>query len=456
MSHPLRLNPKHFFHMFRWIIIILPVASLIGALNAFFLWILAEATSTREANTWLLYLLPFAGLVIVYLYNELGKNSGGGNNLIMDEIHEPGAGIPKRMGPLVLITTVITHLFGGSAGREGTAVQLGGATSHFFAGFFKLTPSETRLLLISGVAAGFGAIFGTPLTGAIFALEVLAIGRIRYDAILPALFAAIIADTVCTALGAHHTHFRIDFIDTFQILDNIVKVDPFLLLKVLIAGVGFGLAGYLFGELTHSLKDFFKVTLKNPYLTVFVGGVLIILLTKLIGNYDYTGLGVYSTREGGVSIVSAFHEGGAEWYSWLFKLGLTALTLSVGFKGGEVTPLFFVGATLGNTLAWVLGAPPELFAALGLIAVFAAATNTPLACTIMGVELFGSEYLLYFAIVCYTAYFFSGHTGIYSSQRIAVPKLFDHKGEIPFEGKIGELRETHSSLFAFLIKKIKK
>ena len=227
------------------------------------------------------------------------------------------------------------------------------------------------------------------------------------------------------------------------------------LLKILVAGVGFGLVGYLFGELTHSLKDFFKLTLKNPYLIVFVGGILVILITKLIGNYDYTGLGVYSSREGGVSIVSAFHQGGAEWYSWLFKLVLTALTLAVGFKGGEVTPLFFIGATLGNTLAWALGAPPELFAALGFIAVFAAATNTPLACTIMGVELFGSEYILYFAVACYTAYYFSGHTGIYSSQRVAVPKLFDLKDTPKFDGKIGQLRETQSSLFASLVKKLK-
>ncbi|MBD1577286.1 voltage-gated chloride channel family protein [Vibrio sp. S11_S32] len=456
MSHPLKPNPKLFIQILRWIIIIVPVASVIGALNAFFLWLLSEATATREANTWLLYLLPFAGLLIVYLYRELGKNSDGGNNLIMDEIHQPGAGIPTRMGPLVLITTVITHLFGGSAGREGTAVQIGGAASQCFAKWFKLSPSDTRLLLISGIAAGFGAIFGTPLTGAIFALEVLAIGRLKYDAIIPALFAAIIADTVCTALGTHHTHYRIDFLESFKMLDHVVKVDPLLLLKIIVAGVGFGLAGYLFGELTHSLKDFFKLTLKNPYLIVFIGGVLVILITKLIGNYDYTGLGVYSSREGGVSIVSAFHQGGAEWYSWILKLVLTALTLSVGFKGGEVTPLFFIGATLGNSLAWVLGAPPELFAALGFIAVFAAATNTPLACTIMGVELFGSEYILYFAIACYTAYYFSGHTGIYSSQRVAVPKLFDLEGEAPFDGKIGQLRETHSSLFGLLINKLKK
>ncbi|WP_261857589.1 voltage-gated chloride channel family protein [Photobacterium sanguinicancri] len=456
MAHPLSANPKIFIQIIRWTLLITPVAILVGSLNAFFLWILSTATATRVDNPWLIYLLPLAGIVIVYCYRNLGKNSEGGNNLIMDEIHQPGAGIPTRMGPLVLITTVITHLFGGSAGREGTAVQIGGATTHWLARLFKLNEADTRLILISGVAAGFGAVFGTPLTGAIFALEVLAIGRLRYDAIIPALFAAILADFVCSALGAHHTHYRIDFLQNITLFDQVLKVDLWLMVKIIIGSVAFGLAGYLFGELTHAFKDIFKATLKNPYVIVVTGGLIVIGLTQWIGNYDYIGLGVYSTREGGVSILSAFQEGGAEWYSWALKLLLTAITLAAGYKGGEVTPLFFVGATLGNTMAWLLGAPVDLFAALGFLAVFAAATNTPLACTIMGVELFGADHMLYFAIACYTAYYFSGHTGIYSSQRVAVPKLFDDEGAPKITHKLGELRETHSSLLKALVKKFSK
>lgn len=455
MAHPLSANPKIFVQILRWTLLIIPVAVIVGSLNAFFLWILNLATVTRIDNPWLIYLLPLAGIAIVYCYRNLGKNSEGGNNLIMDEIHEPGAGIPTRMGPLVLITTVITHLFGGSAGREGTAVQIGGATTHWLARLFKLNESDTRLILIAGVAAGFGAVFGTPLTGAIFALEVLAIGRLRYDAIIPALFAAILADVVCSAWGAHHTHYRIDFLENITLFEHAIKIDILMVAKIVLAAVAFGLAGYLFGELTHVFKDIFKATLKNPYLIVVVGGLIVIAAVHLIGNYDYIGLGVYSSRDGGVSILSAFTEGGAEWYSWLLKLLLTAITLAAGYKGGEVTPLFFVGATLGNTMAWVLGAPVDLFAALGFLAVFAAATNTPLACTIMGVELFGADHMLYFAIACYTAYYFSGHTGIYSSQRVAVPKLFDLGGAPTITHKLGELRETHSSLLKSLLKKSK-
>ena len=456
MSHPLSANPKIFVHILKWTLLIIPVAVIVGSLNAFFLWALSFVTQTRVANDWLLYLLPLAGLLIVYLYRNLGKNSEGGNNLIMDEIHQPGAGIPARMGPLVLLTTVITHLFGGSAGREGTAVQIGGAATHALAKLLNLNEQDKKLILISGIAAGFGAVFGTPLTGAIFALEVLAIGRIKYDAIIPALFAAILADLVCSAWGAHHAHYRIDFLEQITFFSQAVNIDPLMMVKVIIAAIAFGLAGYLFGELTHAIKDIFKVTLKNPYLIVVVGGLIVIGCVQLLGNHDYIGLGVYSTREGGVSIMSAFHEGGAQWYSWIVKLSLTAITLAAGYKGGEVTPLFFVGATLGNFMAWVLGAPVDLFAALGFLAVFAAATNTPLACTIMGVELFGSEFMLYFAIACYCAYYFSGHTGIYGSQRIAVPKLFDLQGAPKMSGKIASLRETHSSLLKALAKKLSK
>nr|WP_086938343.1 voltage-gated chloride channel family protein [Thaumasiovibrio occultus] len=456
MAHPLHKTPHTLFQLVRWSLLIIPVALTVGSFNAFFLWILNLATETRLGHPGLLYFLPLAGLVIVWSYRQLGKNAEGGNNLIMDEIHKPDAGVPARMGPLVLVTTVITHLFGGSAGREGTAVQIGGAATQWLSKCFKLNEADMRIMLMAGVASGFGAVFGTPLTGAIFALEVLAIGRMRFDGIMPCLLAAVLADVVCSAWGAHHTHYRIDYLEAATLFEHALKIDLWTLGKVLAAGAIFGLVGYLFGELTHALKDLFKATLKNPYLIVVCGGLLVIGLVHWIGNTDYIGLGVYNPREGGVSILSAFHQGGAEWYSWALKLLLTAITLAAGFKGGEVTPLFFVGATLGNTLAWVFNAPVDLFAAIGFLSVFAAATNTPLACTLMGVELFGAHYMLYFALGCFTAYYFSGHTGIYSSQRVAIPKLFDPNGQPPMSYKIGELRDTHSSLLKALAKKLQR
>ena len=411
-------------HLVRWSLLVLPVSVAVGAMVAFFLWLLEAATQVRHANLWLIGLLPVAGVGIYWLYSRYGKNTEAGNNLIMDEIHEPGGGIPFRMAPLVLITTVITHLFGGSAGREGTAVQMGGSVADYFAKKFGLRHEDKRILLMAGMAAGFGAVFGTPVTGAIFALEVLAVGRIKYDALMPCLIASLVADIVCTSFPISHTHYHIGYSAKEAVgALSFIHFDLVLLLKVLIAGACFGLASYGFAELSHRLKATSQQWISRKWMIPVVGAVLVLGISGLLGTTDYLGLGVSSPKEDGVSIMSAFSEGGADTFSWFWKLLLTAITLSLGFKGGEVTPLFFIGATLGNTLAVLSGAPVDLFAGLGFIAVFAGATNTPLACTMMGIELFGAENAIYYGIACFTAYYFSGHTGIYTSQRVAVSKF---------------------------------
>ncbi|WP_431217578.1 chloride channel protein [Puia sp. P3] len=332
---------------------------------------------------------------------------------MMDEIHTPGGGVPARMAPLVLVSTIVTHLFGGSAGREGTAVQIGGSPAQWFSRRMRLSPADTRLLLMTGVAAGFGAVFGTPVTGTIFALEVLAIGRIQYDALLPCLMASVLADLTCSAWGIHHTPYHIQPVE-FSFL---------LLGEVILAGLAFGLASNLFSTLSHAIKTYSKKWIRHAWLIPVAGGLLIIGLTYLIGNQDYLSLGVTGQYPNSVSIVSSFHAGGAGGLSWWWKLLFTAVTLGTGFKGGEVTPLFFIGAALGNTLATLSGAPIDLLAGLGFIAVFAGATNTPIACTLMGVELFGPTPAIYYAVACFTAYYFSGRSGIYSAQRTAVPKF---------------------------------
>jgi H+/Cl- antiporter ClcA len=409
--------------LIRWSLLVLPVSVVVGMMVALFLWLLDAATHIRQANLWLIALLPLAGLGIYWLYHRWGGPSEAGNNLIMDEIHAPGGGVPFRMAPLVLVTTVITHLFGGSAGREGTAVQMGGSVADYVAKKWGLRRADQRILLMSGMAAGFGAVFGTPLTAAIFALEVLAVGRIQYDALMPCLIASVLADIVCSAFPIHHTHYAIGY-SSPQVLEAlpVIQFDPRLLLQVLAAGVCFGLASYAFAELSHGIKALSQRWITRKCLIPVVGGVLVLAISGLLGTTDYLGLGVNAPQHAAVSIVSAFSVGGAESWSWLWKLLLTAITLSMGFKGGEVTPLFFIGATLGNSLAMLCGAPVDLFAGLGFIAVFAGATNTPLACTMMGIELFGAEHAIYFGIACFTAYYFSGNTGIYSSQRIAVSK----------------------------------
>jgi len=411
-------------HLSRWTLLVIPIGVVIGSAVALFLWLLDLATNTRQQNPWLLWLLPLAGIGIVLLYKKLGRNSDKGNNLLLDEIHEPGGGIPFRMAPLVLFGTVITHLFGGSAGREGTAVQMGGSIANLFGKWFRLGNGDMSIMLTAGIAAGFGAVFGTPLAGAIFALEVLAIGNMKYDALLPCLIAGLAGDVTCTLWGIHHTQYHILFAPGgLPLFKGILHVDLLLLVKVIGAGIAFGLAGLLFAETTHRLKHQLSKAIHPSWLIPVIGGGVIIGLTYLLGTTDYLGLGVVSKDPHAVTIVSTFSAGGAHTWSWLWKLLFTAVTLSTGFKGGEVTPLFFIGAALGNTLAILLGAPIDLFAGLGFIAVFAGASNTPLACTIMGVELFGGEHTMYYAVACFTAYFFSGSSGIYTSQRTAVPKM---------------------------------
>ena len=420
---------SHVRHVARWLVLIVPVAVLIGSAVALFLWSLDLVTAQRWATPWLVWLLPLGGVAIGLLYHAVGRSAEAGNNLIVDEIHEPGAGVPARMAPLVLIGTLGTHLVGGSAGREGTAVQMGGSIASTVArtvyarvagtlAWFRLDPNDQRMLLQSGVAAGFGAVFGTPIAGAIFALEVLAIGRMTYAALIPCLMASLIGDWATSAWGVHHTAYPTLLLDAL----GITRLDPLLLLKVAVAAAVFGLVSTVFAESTHGLTRLFRRLAPVPWLRPALGGVIVLGLMVLVGSRDYLGLGVITADGQGVSIVNSFKEGAIAPWSWALKLLFTAVTLGSGFKGGEVTPLFFIGATLGHTMGVLLDAPIALFAAIGFVAVFAGATNTPLACTIMGVELFGAQIGVYLATACFLAYLFSGHSSIYSAQRLAVPK----------------------------------
>lgn len=408
----------------KWLGLAIPLGLIVGSSCALFLWSLDSATAARLRNPNLVFLLPLAGMAIGFLYATFGKSVEAGNNLILEEIHNPASGVPLRMAPLILLSTVVTHLFGGSAGREGTAVQMGGSLA---SGLGRLVPglnrTDLRTLLMAGISAGFGGVFGTPVAGTIFAMEVLTIGRMNSAALVPCLIAGIASDQACVAWGIQHTHYQISSQLAAGAQLHLAPLTPSMLCKVIIAAVLFGLTSVLFAEMVHRLQQLFKVTIRRPILRPALGGLLVIGLIYMAGTRDYLGLGVSSTESGPVTILSSFQQGGAHTWSWLWKLLFTAVTLGSGFKGGEVTPLFFVGAALGNSLAVWLGAPVDLFAALGFIAVFAGATNTPLACTMMGIELFGGEYAVHFAVATFTAYLMSGHSGIYLSQRIGTPKI---------------------------------
>lgn len=408
----------------KWLFILTILAALVGSLVALFLWLLDQLTLVRWSQQWLLFFLPLAGILIFGIYHFWGKGSEAGNGLLIDGIHNSQTKVPARMAPLVLFTTLITHLFGGSAGREGTAVQMGGGFAALLSKWFKLKKEDHRLILMCGMAAGFAAVFGTPLAGAVFAVEVIVIGRIQYKEFLPCYFSSIVAHLVCLAWGIQHTRYSIGFAGNNLLL----HFDSILVAKTLLAAVAFGLAAFLFAEAHLQVKKQLQKWIPIQWLIPVVGALMVIGLTYLLDNRDYLGLGVLSEKANGVSIVSAFKEGGATPFSWFWKLLFTAITLGSGFKGGEVTPLFFIGATLGNTLAWIMGAPTDVFAALGFIAVFAAATNTIFASTIMGCELFGTEFVLYFLIACFMARLASGYSSIYPTQRVGTTqqKVTEH------------------------------
>lgn len=393
-------------YLSKWILICLILSVIVGSISAFFLWSLDWATNWRESHMWIIAFLPVGGLIIGLSYHLYGSSVVKGNNLLLEEFHSPKKIIPLRIAPLVLFGTIATHLFGGSAGREGTAVQIGGAVADRFTKILKLSERDRKIVLIAGISAGFASVFGTPLAGAIFALEVLVLGRIRLDAIIPSFMAAILADYFCTVWGITHTQYHIT---------NVAAMTPVNLLWCLLAGIIFGLVAMLFSKSTHFWSALFNSKIKYPPLRPVIGGAVLALVVYLMGTTKYIGLGV-------PTIVDAFSID-MKSYDFLLKVLFTSFTLGAGFKGGEVTPLFFIGATLGNVLIWFIPLPMSLLAGMGFVAVFAGATNTPIACTIMGIELFGIESGVFIALACSTAYLFSGHTGIYSSQIIERPKL---------------------------------
>jgi H+/Cl- antiporter ClcA len=378
------------------------VGVLCGTASAAFLWLLDRATEFRSSHELIVYALPLAGLVLGWVVARFGQATQGGNNLVIDTIHDDGPEIPLRMAPLVLVGTVLTHLFGGSAGREGTAVQMGASLTDWLSHRLGVGRPVRRQLLAAGVAGGFGSVFGTPVAGAVFGLEFVVRGRLEYHAFLPALVASVVGDLVTRSLGIGHTVYP----QAPQ-----VPLTPLLFLQWLAFAAAVAAVAIAFIALTHAIKK--QGERHVPWLParMFLGGLAVVALWKLVGTSDYLGLGL-------PTIERAFADPALPAEAFALKLVFTAVTLGAGFLGGEVTPLFFIGATLGNVLARTMGIPLELGAAVGMAALFAAAANTPLALSIMAVELCGAAVLPHVVIVAVVAYLLSGRTSIYPAQRL--------------------------------------
>ena len=388
----------------KWLWIAAVTGTAGGLVGSAFHLSVSWAAGFRAAHPWLLWLLPAAGCLIGLVYH-LFKTENKNTNTIIDSIHF-GDRVPLSLLPTIYLATVITHLFGGSAGREGAALQIGGSLGNYAGRIFRLDDKDRRVATLSGMSAVFSALFGTPLTATVFALEVISVGVIYYSAFVPCLVAALIALQIADLFGIAPTRFLV----------TVYPVHAVMVMKVAVLAVGCAVVSILFCLAMHGTEHLLVKKIPNDFVRVLAGGAVIVALTLLLGTNDYNGAGMEV-------ITRAIEKGSARPDAFFWKLLFTALTLGTGYKGGEVVPCFFVGATFGCVLGSLLGIPAGFAAAIGLVAVFCGAVNCPLASILLSVELFGSEEIVYFALACGVAYMLSGYFGLYSSQKIIYSKL---------------------------------
>lgn len=389
---------------FKWLAIAAVTGAVSGLVGSAFYASVASATALRETHGWLLWLLPAAGAAIALLY-RLTKLDGLGTDAIIDAIHA-GRKISPLLVPVIFVSTAATHLFGGSAGREGAALQIGGSLGQNIAKLFRLDDKDMRLATLCGMSALFSALFGTPLTATIFALEVISVGELYYAGLVPCLASSLAAFAVTRLFNIAPTHFDV----------AAPALTAGLLWRVAILGVICALMSVVLCETMHRSEKLTKKLVPDSILRAVMGGCAIIALTFLVGTTDYNGAGT--------QVIALAVEGGqARPWDFVLKLLFTAVTLSSGFKGGEMVPTFFIGSTLGCALGPVLGIPAGFAAAVGLAAVFCGAVNCPVAATILAIELFGADGAIYFAVAIAISYMLSGYTGLYRSQKIIYSKL---------------------------------
>lgn len=392
--------------LIKWIVLATITGGIGGSVGALFNFCINWATRTRNKNSWMILLLPICGLFIVFLYRfcKMDKNTGT-NNVIKSVRSEEN--VPFLLAPLIFIGTVLTHLFGGSVGREGSALQLGGSIGETTGKILKLNESDMRVVRLCGMSSLFSALFGTPLTATFFALEVISVGIIHYSAFIPCLLSSVFSYEISLLLGVIPETYTLPYIPLFS-MNAFLKT---VLIGIVCAGVSI-----LFCMSISGANKLFKKWFKNPYLRIFVGGTIIVILTYALGTTDYNGAGMHI-------IDRAVLEGKAIPYAFLLKILFTAITIGSGFKGGEIVPALFIGSTLGFVLGGLFNFNPSFSAALGMIAMFCGVVNCPIASILLSVELFGSDGIVLFAIVAAVSYMMSGYYGLYSSQKIVYSKL---------------------------------
>lgn len=398
---------RYFHHgkdSLKWVILAVIVGIVVGLVGTAFYYCMDWVTYLREMNPWLIFLLPAAGLGIVVAYRFHKGDDALNTNLILSAVHS-GDNIPLRMAPLIFASTLITHLFGGSAGREGAALQLGGSIANGFAKLFKVKENQQNIIIMCGMSAAFSAVFGTPLAAAVFAMEVVSVGIMQYSALLPCVIAALTAHLIAKQFGATPESFFVVDIPEFALIPA-----GWVILLAILCGV----ASILFCVMLHKSGQYLQQWFKNPYLRVVVGAGAIIALTLLVGNQNYNGTGM--------DVIAECFNGNVPTFAFLLKMVFTAITLAVGFKGGEIVPSFFIGATLGCLFGTLTGMSPSLCAAIGMGAVFCGVTNSPITSLLICFELFGFEGMPYYLLAIAISYVVSGYYGLYQSQKIIYSK----------------------------------
>ena len=388
----------------RWGIFSAFVGLFVGAFSTLFAFCLRQVTSFRTENPWLILCLPLAGVVIVFLYGVFRYKNDKGTNMVLSSIHAE-AEVPFRMAPLIFISTIITHLFGGSAGREGAALQLGGSIGQQLGKLFCFDEKDQRIVVMCGMSAAFSAIFGTPIAASIFSMEVVSVGVMYYAALVPCVFSSLVASKFANHMGIGPNVFKIRQMPLFEVVPS---------LKVIGLALCCAALSVVFCMALHFLGDFYRNKLKNPYIRIIVSSLVIILLTIILQTDDYMGAGV--------PVIQRAIQGNVEPLAFVWKIVFTALTLEAGFKGGEIVPSFFVGATFGCLFGHIVGISPSLCAAVGMMSVFCGVTNCPITSMLIAFELFGYHGVPFFLLGISVSYLMSGYYGLYHDQTIVYSK----------------------------------
>lgn len=389
---------------FKWIVFSILVGVIVGGVGTLFYYGMQYVTGYRISYPWLIYLLPFGGLIIVGLYKLRKIEQDQGTNLVISAIHME-QDVPWDMAPLIFISTLITHLFGGSAGREGAALQMGGSLGCSLGKLFRFDEKDKRVMIMCGMSAAFSALFGTPMAAAIFSMEMISVGIMYYNALAPCVISSLVAHAIANYYGCKNELFLIEHVPAFNIKNAVI----FSALANLCA-----LVSILFCVVLHQTEHLYKKLLKNQFLRVFAGGCIISLLTFIIGNHRYNGTGI--------NIIEECINGNVRPEDFALKIIFTALTLGAGFKGGEIVPSFYTGAAFGCLFGNIFGVSPTLCTAIGMISLFCGVTNCPISSLLISFELFGYDGMPYFLLAVAFSYIFSGYFGLYRSQKIMYSK----------------------------------